>query len=68
MVMVTEKVKTTILLREDLHEQITREFGKKRLSEVINKLLMEELRKGQKNLFGIDKGMKPFNREHHERF
>ncbi len=62
-------VKTTLLLRKDVHQRIIARFGKKRISEGVNELLFRELVKtGKKELFGVDKGTKPFVREHHDRF
>lgn len=64
-----EVIKTTMLLRKDIHQQLMAKFGKRKLSEGINKILFEEIVKtGKNSMFGIDKGMKPFKREHHDRF
>ncbi|MBI4148604.1 hypothetical protein HY490_04905 [Candidatus Woesearchaeota archaeon] len=59
-------IKTTLLLREDVHERMKQQFGKRQMSEAVNSILFNELVK-TKSLFGIDKGMKPFVREHKER-
>lgn len=62
-------VKTTLLLRQDVYQTLVQEFGKRKLSSAINKLVLEKLVKPKtKSMFGIDKGMKPFVREHHDRF
>lgn len=62
-------VKTTLLLRKDVHQRIIARFGRKRVSEGVNELLFRELVKaGRKDMFGADKGSKPFVREHHDRF
>ena len=62
-------VKTTLLLRQDVYQTLIQEFGKRKLSNAINKLVLKELVKPKtKSMFGIDKGMKPFVREHHDRF
>lgn len=64
-----ETVKTTLLLRRDVHQQIVKMFGKRKVSEGVNELLFNELVKsGKKSMFGIDKGMKPFVREHYAHF
>jgi len=64
-----ERVKTTLLLRKDVHQQLLRMFGKRRVSEGVNELLFKELIKsGKKSMFGATKGAKPFVREHHDRF
>ena len=45
--------KTTIVLREDVRDVVEKEFGKHKLSEVINELLFKELiEKKQKEMFG----------------
>ncbi|MBI2575133.1 hypothetical protein HYV82_04585 [Candidatus Woesearchaeota archaeon] len=52
-----------------MHQRIIARFGKKRVSEGVNELLFRELVKaGRKDMFGADKGSKPFVREHHDRF
>lgn len=64
-------IKTTLLLRKDVHQRLVAEFGKRNLSEGVNEVLFRELIKtGQKSMFGADKGLrlKPFEREHHDRF
>ncbi|MEK6853751.1 MAG: hypothetical protein AABX60_00310 [Nanoarchaeota archaeon] len=63
------RVKTTLLLRRDVYQTLVQEFGKRKLSTAINRLVLKELVKPKaKSMFGIDKGMKPFVREHHDRF
>lgn len=62
-------VKTTLLLRRDVYQTLVQVFGKRKLSSAINNLVLKELVKPQtKSMFGIDKGMRPFVREHHDRF
>ncbi len=62
-------IKTTLLLRQDVYQTLVQEFGKRKLSSAINTLVLKELVKPKtKSIFGIDKGMKPFIREHHDRF
>ena len=47
----------------------TKLVGKREISAAINGLLLNELIKhGRKSLFGVDKGLKPFVREHKDRF
>lgn len=68
MVMI-ETVKTTVLLRRDIHQVLVQSFGKRKISDAINKLVFDELIKPRtKSMFGVSKGMKPFVREHHDRF
>ncbi len=59
--------KTTLMLREDVHE-ILKKIGKRKMSEKVNEILFKELVKGKKSMFGIDKGTKSFQREHKDRF
>jgi hypothetical protein len=64
-----ELVKTTLLLRKDVHQQLVTMFGKRKVSEGVNELLFKELiMSGKKSLFGVTRGAKPFDREHHDRF
>ena len=64
-----ESVKTTILLRKDVYQTLVQTFGKRKLSSTINRVIFDELIKpSSKSMFGVDKGMKPFVREHHDRF
>lgn len=65
--------KTTILLREDIKEAIEKEFGKHKLSKLINELLFREfIEKKTKEMFGVDKWLTKKKikevREHHDRF
>ena len=48
----TEYVRTTIKLREDVYQTLKKEAGAKNLSEKINELLMKVLYKEKKTLFG----------------
>lgn len=61
--------KTTILLQEEVYEKAKEEYGNRKMSQMINKLLREQLIKGKikKGLFGVDKSIKPFKREHIDR-
>lgn len=64
-----EPVKTTVLLRRDIYQVLVQSFGKRKISSAINKLVFDELIKHRtKSMFGVSKGMKPFVREHRERF
>jgi len=45
--------KTTIVLREDVKQALLREFGKRKMSEIINDLLFKEfILKENKNIVG----------------
>jgi len=51
--MVIYMAKTTVILREDLHDILIKEAGKRRISEKINEILAEHLlKKKRKSLFG----------------
>ena len=65
--------KTTILLREDIKQTIEKEFGKRKISKIINELLFKEMiAKKTKDMFGVDKWLTKKKikdvREHHDRF
>ncbi len=65
--------KTTIVLREDIKQAIEEEFGKRKMSQIINDLLFREfMLKGKKDMFGSDKWLTKKKikevREHHDRF
>lgn len=48
----TEYVRTTIKLREDVYQTLKKEAGVKNISEKINELLIKMLFKEKKSLFG----------------
>ncbi|MDW7727925.1 MAG: hypothetical protein SCH70_12595 [Candidatus Methanoperedens sp.] len=48
----TEYVRTTIKLREDIYQTLKKEAGARNMSEKINELLMKMLFKEKKTLFG----------------
>jgi len=51
-IQMTEYVRTTIKLREDVYQTLKKEAGPKNLSEKINDILMKTLFKEKKSLFG----------------
>ncbi|MFH1054032.1 MAG: hypothetical protein V1740_06460 [Candidatus Woesearchaeota archaeon] len=61
-------MKTTILLRDDVYETLVNKFGKRKISENVNKILFKDLIK-KEDYFGILKGkkLKPFERDRYER-
>lgn len=66
---VSGAVKTTVLLRKDVYQALVQAFGRRKLSNGINELMFKELIKPRtRSMFGVDKGMKPFVREHHDRY
>ncbi len=50
--MMTEYVRTTIKLREDVYQTLKKEAGAKNISEKINEILIKILFKEKKSLFG----------------
>jgi len=48
----TEYVRTTIKLREDVYQTLKKEAGAKHISEMINEILLQTLHKNKKSLFG----------------
>lgn len=50
--MMTEYVRTTIKLREDVYQTLKKEAGAKNISEKINEILVKMLFKEKKSLFG----------------
>lgn len=50
--MMTEYVRTTIKLREDIYQTLKKEAGAKNISEKINEILIKMLFKEKKSLFG----------------
>ena len=48
----TEYVRTTIKLREDVYQTLKKEAGVKNISEKINEILIKMLFKEKKSLFG----------------
>lgn len=47
-------VKTTVILNDEVYEWLVRKFGRRRISEVINRALMKELFKPTRSMFGVD--------------
>jgi predicted CopG family antitoxin len=50
--MMTEYVRTTIKLREDVYQTLKKEAGVRNISEKINEILIKMLFKEKKSLFG----------------
>lgn len=50
--MMTEYVRTTIKLREDVYQTLKKEAGAKNISQKINEILVKLLFKEKKSLFG----------------
>ena len=47
-------VKTTIVLKDEVYEYLVKKFGKRKISEVINQMLMKQFFKPFKSMFGVD--------------
>ena len=63
-------VKTTVLLKDEIHEHLVKKVGRRRISETINRVLERELFKSKRSMFGVDpwldtKGLRE-EREPHE--
>lgn len=65
--------KTTIVLRGDIKQALIREFGKRKISRIINDILFKEfILQKNKDMFGADKWLTGKKikevRDHHDRF
>jgi hypothetical protein len=47
-------VKTTIVLKDEVYEYLVKKFGKRKISEAINQMLMKQFFKPFKSMFGVD--------------
>jgi len=48
-------VKTTITLRDEVYEYLIKKFGRRRISQAVNQVLMKQLFKPtKKSMFGVD--------------
>jgi hypothetical protein len=47
-------VKTTITLKDEIYEYLITKFGRRKISEAVNRALMKELFKPAKSMFGVD--------------
>ncbi|KAF5412749.1 MAG: hypothetical protein C5S43_01360 [Candidatus Methanocomedens sp.] len=66
--LMTEYVRTTIKLREDVYQTLKKEAGTKKVSEKINEILINTLFKEKKSLFGtMEKTDMSDLREHEDR-
>jgi predicted CopG family antitoxin len=65
----TEYVRTTIKLREDVYQTLKKEAGAKNISKKINEILIKTLLKDKKSLFGtMPKTDLSDLRDHKDRF
>jgi len=66
---VTEYIRTTIKLREDVYQTLKKEAGAKNISQKINEILIKMLFKEKKSLFGtMQKTDLSDLRDHEDRF
>jgi len=47
-------VKTTITLRDEVYEYLIKKFGRRKISQAVNQVLLEQLFKPTKSMFGVD--------------
>ncbi|MBC2700581.1 MAG: hypothetical protein HF976_04065 [ANME-2 cluster archaeon] len=65
----TEYIRTTIKLREDVYQTLKKEAGAKNISQKINEILIKMLFKEKKSLFGtMQKTDLSDLRDHEDRF
>lgn len=65
----TEYIRTTIKLREDVYQTLKKEAGPKNISQKINEILIKMLFKEKKSLFGtMQKTDLSDLRDHEDRF
>ena len=64
-------MRTTIEIRDDLYNRITKEYGKRRISVTINEILIKYFSKKRKDMFGADPWLKHVDlsdlRDEHDR-
>lgn len=65
-------VKTTILLKDEIHDHLIKKVGRRKISETINRMLEKELYKSKRSMFGADPWLETKNlrdeEESHEGF
>ncbi len=47
-------VKTTILLKDEIYEQIVKKYGRRKISKTINEALTKQFSTPKKSMFGAD--------------
>ena len=63
-------VKTTVILRDEVYDQLVKMYGRRKMSKTINEVLMKQFSSPKKSMFGADpwlttKGLRD-EREAHE--
>lgn len=62
--------KTTIILKDEIYEHLIKRYGRRKISQTINEVLMKQFSRSKKSMFGVDrwltvKGLRD-EREPHE--
>ncbi len=62
--------KTTIVLKDEIYEHLIKRYGRRKISQTINEVLMKQFSQSKKSMFGVDrwltvKGLRD-EREPHE--
>ena len=47
-------VKTTILLKDEIYEQLVKNYGRRKISKTINEVLTKQFSTPKKSMFGVD--------------
>jgi hypothetical protein len=47
-------VKTTILLKDEIYEQIVKKYGRRKISKTINEVLTKQFSVPRESMFGVD--------------
>jgi hypothetical protein len=47
-------VKTTIVLKDEVYDELVKKFGRRKISKTINEVLMERFSTPKKSMFGAD--------------
>ncbi len=47
-------VKTTILLKDEIYEQLVKKYGRRKISKTINEVLTKQFSTPKKSMFGVD--------------
>ncbi len=47
--------KTTIILKDEIYEQLIKRYGRRKISQTINEVLMKQFSRSKKSMFGVDR-------------
>ena len=64
-------VKTTIILKDEVYDELIKRYGRRKISKTINEVLMERLSGPKKSMFGsapwlTTKGLRDESEEHED--